>query len=300
MAIFQQKSNDDWRHKRSQEQLALGGLPLNAEWRLRQLHGNTRLFTSDFSVNELAMLSLLHIRPLGQVMGASVYHVGWIGPPITLSMELRAISEAHNSATRLALTRLQTEAQTLGARGVIGVAVVVRPFGDAPEMLEVTATGTAVTWPGPNALPAFPLLCGLSGQDTSVLYAAGFFPAGFVYATSVYYQIGTNATLWATQTGLWSGSARQNQELSDFTHGFREARRAAVRRMEEDAECLRANGIVGVSIAKKLRPRDVEVEINEKKQSRRDLIVEFTISGTVIKAVSEAVPQVYPVMPLGG
>lgn len=299
MAIFRQKSNNDWRHKRSQEQLALGGLPLNAEWRLRQLRDNKRLFTSEFNVSELAMLSLLHIRPVGQVMGTSVYHVGWIGPPITLSMELRAISEAHNHATRLALTRLQMEAQSLGARGVFGITLDIRPFGGADAMLEVTATGTAVTWPATGSPPAVPLLCGLGGQDTSALYAAGYFPAGLAYGTCVYYQIGTNATLWATQKGLWSGSARQNQELSDYTHGFREARRAAVQRMEYEAEYLRANGIVGVSIAKKLRPREVEVEINEKKQQRRDLIVEFSIVGTAIQAVADVDPQVYPVMPLG-
>lgn len=300
MAIFRQNSNDDWRNRRSQEQLALGGLPLNAEWRLRQLHDRPRLFTSNFSVNELAMLSLLHIRPLGQVTGASVYHVGWVGPPVTESMELRAVSQAHNEAQRLALTRLQTEAQALGACGVIGVTLDVRPFGGAEAMREVTATGTAVTWPGTSAPPAFPVLCGLSGQDTSALYAGGYFPAGLALGTCVFYQVGTNATLWATQSGLWSGSARQNQELADYTHGFRQARHEAVRRMEEAATVLHAGGIVGVTITKKLRPRDVEVEINEQRKQRRDLIVEFSILGTAVKAVADAEPAVYPVMPLGG
>lgn len=297
MAIFKQKSNDEWRNQRSQEQLALGGLPLNAEWRLRRLRDTPRLFTSAFSVNELALLSLLKIRPLGQVLGASVYHVGWIGPPVTISMEMRDISQAHNKATRLALSRLGLEAQTLGARAVLGVTVSARPSAGGEAMLEVTATGTAVTWPG-GALPLSPVLCGLSGQETSALYAAGYFPVGLAYGTCVYYQIGTNATFWATQNGLWSGSARQNQELSDYTHGLSQARHGAVKRMEDEASLLWAHGVVGVSTHKKLRTREVELEINEKTQKRRDLIVEFSILGTAIKALTDVPATVTPVLPL--
>ena len=35
------------------------------------------IFTSDLSVNELALLGQAGYEPLGQVMGSSVYHVGW-------------------------------------------------------------------------------------------------------------------------------------------------------------------------------------------------------------------------------
>ena len=90
MAIVKQQDNDEWRSKRSQEQIALGGLPLNAEWRLRQLRDG-RLFSSGFSVNELALVTSLGVRPLGQVTGTSVYHVGWLPAPSAESMELRAL-----------------------------------------------------------------------------------------------------------------------------------------------------------------------------------------------------------------
>jgi hypothetical protein len=77
MAIIKGKSNDDWRNKRSQEQLMLGGLPLNAEWRLRTLRESKRLFTSSLSVNEFVLTRAERIAPLGQVTGNCSYHVGW-------------------------------------------------------------------------------------------------------------------------------------------------------------------------------------------------------------------------------
>ena len=110
---FKSKSNDDWRNKRSQEQLVLGGLPLNAEWRLRTLRENTRLFTSNLSVNEFVLTRAERIAPLGQVTGNCAYHVGWQPAAVHTSMELTVISRAHNEAWRLALSRLQAEAQCL-------------------------------------------------------------------------------------------------------------------------------------------------------------------------------------------
>ncbi len=298
MAVVKQQDNDEWRSKRSAEQIALGGLPLNAEWRLRRLREG-RAWSSGFSVNELALVTSLAVQPLGQVTGTSVYHVGWLPAPPAESMELRALSQAHNEARRRALLRLQAEAHALGARGVIGVRLTAKPTLGGEALLEVTVTGTAVGWPGPDP-PLLPFLCGLSGQETCALYAGGYFPVGVVFGTCVYYQVGMNATLWATQNGLLSRNARFNQELPDYTDGFAQARHGAVRSMEGEAYEVQAGGVVGVTISKKLQTREVEVETGERKLPRRDLLVEFSILGTGIKAIAETTAPIHAVVPLAG
>lgn len=298
MATIKQKSNDDWRNKRSQEQITMGGLPLNAEWRLRQLVEGRHLFTSFFSVNELALTTSVGIRPLGQVTGSSSYHVGWTPQPYISSMELTALSQAHNKARRLALTRLQQEAEMLGARAVLGVRLAARSDIEGSPLLEINATGTAVDWHDARP-PATPFLCGLSGQEFRALRQGGYRPVGLALGTCVYYQIGSQNTTAATQGGLLSSAARVNQELSDYTNGLYQARHTAVKHLEEEAWYVQAEGVIGVNMEKTLKIQEVELEIYERKVQRRDLIVQVSLLGTAIAPFADHAPPVFPVLPLG-
>ena len=299
MAIIKSKSNDDWRSKRSQEQIALGGLPLNAEWRLRTLHENKRLFTSSLSVNEFVLTRAERIAPLGQVTGSSAYHVGWPPAGVHTSMELVMVSRAHNQAWRLALSRLQAEAHTLGAPGVVGVTLNAKSSAWDDRMLEVSVQGTAIRWQG-APVSGKPFVSALSGQEFWALLSAGYRPVGVAYGTCVYQQVTTNATRWATGSGILNGSARVNQELREYTSGFYESRRIAVRYMEEEATQLGAEGIVGVTIEKQIAVREVEVEMGEgeEKQKRKDLIIRFFVLGTAIAPYIEYQPAIHAVMPL--
>jgi uncharacterized protein YbjQ (UPF0145 family) len=299
MAIIKSKSNDDWRNKRSQEQLALGGLPLNAEWRLRTLHENKRLFTSSLSVNEFVLTRAERIAPLGQVTGSSAYHVGWPPAGVHTSMELVMVSRAHNQAWRLALSRLQAEAQTLGASGIVGVTLSAKPSAWDDRMLEVSAQGTAIRWQS-APVSGKPFVSALSGQEFWALLSAGYRPVGVAYGTCVYQQVTTSTTQWATGSGILNGSARVNQELQEYTSGFYESRRIAVQYMEEEAAHLGAEGIVGVTIEKQVAVREVEVERGEgeEKQKRKDLIVRFFVLGTAIVPFIDYQPTIHAVMPL--
>lgn len=65
-------------------------------------------------------------RPIGMVMGSCVYHVAHRGPIQTVSkvasnVELPNYTQALYSARELAMQRMQTEAQALQARGIVGV-----------------------------------------------------------------------------------------------------------------------------------------------------------------------------------
>ena len=278
MAIIKSKSNDDWRNKRSQEK---------------------RLFTSSLSVNEFVLTRAERIAPLGQVTGNCSYHVGWPPMGVHTSMELVMVSRAHNHAWRLALSRLQAEAHTLGAQGVVGVTLNAKPSFWDDRMLEVSVQGTAIRWQGAKATAA-PFVSALSGQEIWALLSAGYRPVGVAYGTCVYQQVTTQATQRATSSGLLNSAARINQELREYTSGFYESRRRAVRYMEDEARQLGAEGIVGVTIEKQIAVREVEVKLYEddQKQKRKDLVVRFFVLGTAIAPFIEYQPAIHAVMPL--
>jgi len=78
MSLFDKRNPDvDARANSDLDRLARGGLPAGAERRLNALRQNGTFFTSNLSVNELALAATEGVRPLGQVMGSTVYHVGW-------------------------------------------------------------------------------------------------------------------------------------------------------------------------------------------------------------------------------
>src|SRR5437870_5657211 len=179
--------------------LARGGIPPRAEQRLSELRqqskGDQTLFTSDLSVNEFSLLTATGLRPVTQVMGSSVYHVGWQGTPGTLfgssamgrgAFELEVLSEAWNNARSLALSRLQQEARFAGADAVVGVHIQWGAHDFAPNAVEMVAVGTAVRTSGTERTDP-PVLTDLSGQDLWNLLRAGYRPVGVVGATTIFY-----------------------------------------------------------------------------------------------------------------
>jgi uncharacterized protein YbjQ (UPF0145 family) len=267
--------------------LARGGIPPKAEQRLAELHekeGRT-LFTSDLSVNEFALIARAGLQPVSQVMGSSVYHVGWQGMPGSFfggsiagrgAYELEVLSEAWNRARGLALSRLQQEARFAGADAVVGVHIQWGAHDFAPNTVEMVAVGTAVRTSGTERTDP-PVLTDLSGQDLWNLLQGGYRPVGVVGATTVFYVV----PQWSTQrlTTSWL-SGWSNQELPDFTQAVYAAREVAFGHLSSQAESFGAHGIVGVSIDQKIGRREVETGNNNNK--RIDLIVTLHVLGTAI------------------
>src|SRR4051812_22031286 len=111
-------SGDDARRRIDEERLAVGDLPIGAQRRLVEMRDRPNFFTSNLSVNEFLLTRHGRCRPLGQVMGSSIYHVGWQWTPAFgyyESQELETVNLAYYTARMLALTRLQQEAALLGA-----------------------------------------------------------------------------------------------------------------------------------------------------------------------------------------
>jgi len=279
MPLFGKRNAEVDEHaKQDQERLARGGLPLGAELRLTELRRNGQFFTSSLSVNEFALSISEGVQPLGQVMGSTVYHVGWQYTPMYSSTELTTLSHAQYHARLLAISRLQQEARLLGAHGVIGVRLERQAYAWGENLLEFAARGTAIALPG-QPVPEHPFVCALSGQDFYALRRGGFFPVGFAFGTCTYYHVASYTTQWVNGGGFFGGGM-VNQELTDYTQAVYTARHAATTRLGDEAARVAAEGVVGVTIEDYIRP--YEVEINN--QQRRDLIVEFTALGTAVVA----------------
>jgi Putative heavy-metal-binding len=77
LGFFDRRDDADSDHARSLKRIEDGGIPLEAERRLKALGAGASLFTSGLSVNEFALLRRMGPQPLAQVMGASVVRTGW-------------------------------------------------------------------------------------------------------------------------------------------------------------------------------------------------------------------------------
>src|ERR1700690_4508195 len=109
------------------------GVPQDAMRRLAELRPGQpgSIFTSDLSVNEFLLVREVGFRPVGLVLGSSIYHVGLQFGKWGQSQELDVLSQAMYHARELAMTRMEAEASALGADGVVGVRldVEMKEFG---------------------------------------------------------------------------------------------------------------------------------------------------------------------------
>lgn len=270
----------------SQRALEAGGLPLKARQRLQEeMEAGRPLFTSDLSVNEFLLARELGYRPLSQVMGSSIYQVGWQFTRQyswnTQVSEMTTLSQAHQHAATLALSRLEQEARLLGAHGVVGVRFTRRSYEWGRSLLEYTAIGTAIKLPN-VATTAHPFLSDLSGQEFWTLLQAGYYPAGVVTGYCSYYvALGSNLTQQIQ--GWWTGG--RNQEIRPFTQGLYEARRLAMRRATDMAQKQQALGIVGMHIENDRQVSEYETDNPSRKYM--DLYIHFAVLGTSIISVKK-------------
>jgi len=289
MPLFRRGNDDDHQTQQAAEAeqaaslaaLERGELPLRAQQRLAEIgKAGGGIFTSDLSVGEFALAHAIGLRPLAQVMGSSVYHVGWQQQPGVwgmqmgaISQELTVVSEAWNTARLRAFARLEQEAKLVGADAVVGVRLTVGSHDWAVGAIEYVAVGTAVRIDGAERAERV-ALTDLSGQDYWKLWQAGHRPLGVVGATTVHYVVPGWATQQA-QSGFYASWA--NQELQDFTRGIYDARETALARMTAEAAQRGAAGVVGVTIAHHIEQREAGGG-----SGRHDLVVTFHVLGTAI------------------
>src|SRR5438105_272420 len=146
------------------------GLPPHAVERLNKTREGAEkpFFSSDLTVNEYVLLHQAGFRPLGLVMGTSMYQIGYQRAGWTQNMELDVLTQAMYSARDLAMTRMEEEADVLGADGIVGVRLEVIRHAWGQGMAEFMAVGTAVKADAPGewrAPSGRPFTSDLSCQD---------------------------------------------------------------------------------------------------------------------------------------
>jgi uncharacterized protein YbjQ (UPF0145 family) len=267
--------------RESLKRVEAGGIPLGAERRLRELSAGKGAFTSDLSVGSFALCHELGLQPLAQVMGSSIYQVGY-SPTMPgiyaggFMFELDALSQAWNSVRDLAFGRLAEEARHVGADAVVGVQISSGAREFTEGAIECVVIGTAVR-AGDRERPrggaaAGTVLTELSVPDFAKLRRAGIETLGVVAWTSVFY-----VQSWAAgqARGGLGMSFIGNMEMTDYTQGIYEAREAVMSRVSAQAARVGASGVVGMRIAHNIHG-----------SAQNGLIMSFSAIGTAIRESS--------------
>ncbi len=266
----------------SYDPTSLEGVPDAGRARLEQ---NKRgLFTSDLSVNEFLLVREAGFDPLGLVVGSSIFHIGYQQSNWRKSQEMGVLSAAMYQARELAMTRMEEEADQLGADGIVGVRLDIGRYEWGENMAEFIAIGTAIKHRegalhrAPNGRP---FTSDLSGQDFWTLLRTGHRPVGMVMGSCVYHVAHRGMLQSLRQAG-------QNVELPNFTQALYDARELAMERMQAEAETLQAEGIVGV-------------QLTERSHGWGSHVIEFFALGTAIvpSGTDAAIPSPTPVLDLG-
>lgn len=252
--------------------------------RIAQLRGDDgqgQLFTSDLSVNELMMIERAGFQPLGLVMASSIYHDGYQAQNYKVSQELGVLSQAMYTARELAMSRMEAEAEELGADGVVGVRLTLGNYAFTDGLTEFAAVGTAVKHKNGASFrnaSGKPFTSDLSGQAFAVLLASGYRPVGLVMGTCVYH------IAHQSFRQFWRGVG-QSFEMGSFTQALYDAREIAMERMQAEAKALNATGIVGVNL-------------KEESQNWEPHVIEFLAVGTAVVRLEGEPPQLPLVLPL--
>jgi uncharacterized protein YbjQ (UPF0145 family) len=305
----------DAEQQESLERIEAGGIPVAAERRLRELGEHGGSYTSDLSVGDFALCHQLGLRPLAQVMGSSIYQVGYQNTAWPMSaggfmFELNYLSDAWNEVRRRALNRLALEAGHLGADAVVGVDLRTGAHDWAENAIEYVVIGTAVRHPpaapsaqgqsagqsaetprtarGRGRNDGAPVLTELTVDDYWKLVQAGIAPLGVVAWSSAFF---VRASYNTQMMGGIGGFGYQNQELPEFTQGFYSARELVMQRMTAQAAQLGASGMIGVRINHGIQR--FEGGGGGARYQQSGLMVTFHAIGTAIRQ-TEAAPLYAP------
>ncbi|QQE76866.1 heavy metal-binding domain-containing protein [Alicyclobacillus sp. SO9] len=207
-----------------------------------------QVVSSDLSVNEFLLLRDAGFEPAGMVVGSSIYHIGFQWQRWSKSQELDMLSQAMYRARELAMGRMEEEAKTLGADGIVGIRLRINRHEWGEHQAEFVAIGTAVVAREDNCdwkrKYGDPFTSDLSGQDFWTLLKAGYQPISLAMGTCVYH-VGHQGVKQSF------GNLGRNVELANYTQALYDARELAMERMQKEAHAEGAEGIVGVTVKEK-------------------------------------------------
>jgi uncharacterized protein YbjQ (UPF0145 family) len=215
-----------------------------------------RYLGSTLSTDEFAAIRGVGFEPVGQVFGACVYNIGYVGASGCAGgwsssdsgsagaltrvsgqggFGVRPMVQALYGARHEAISRMTAESAALGGHGIVGVSLTVGefPFGGQ----EFQAIGTAVRGAGAPA-PPHPFSSNLSGQDFAKLIHAGWVPVGLALGIS----LGARHDDW--QAARTTARGAPNAEVDGYTELVNMARHDARVELAADVARMGAEGVV--------------------------------------------------------
>ncbi len=253
-------------------------LPAGAAERLRRMRGtgeSPTFFTSDLSIDEFLLVEQAGFEALGLVLGSSIYHVGFQWQRWSVSQELPVLTHAMYHARELAMTRMEEEADLLGADGVVGVRLIFKQYAMDEGVLEFQAIGTAIRHRerggSLRTKDNRPFTSDLSGQDLWKLLQGGYRPVSLAMGACVYHIAHLSFMQALKQVG-------RNQEMVVYTEATYAARELALERMQAEAVERGGVGIVGA-------------RVEESNWGWGANAIEFFAVGTAVAPTSAEVPR---------
>lgn len=240
---------------------------------------NGRLpWTSDLSVKEWYLLQKYKIKPLGMVIGAASFHIGFSeksylqnASSISRNQEFSQVVNAMKQACDVAQKRLQAEAILHGANAVVGIRIKLQMPNKNNQQCECQLIGTAVNIADIPQLSR-PLLCTCTTSELIKLIDLGDVPKGLGLGISIFYSYTNFYTDFLSKSG-------KNTELSDYSNALNVARRYAMTRLKHSMEQLNGNGV----LAKQMHYEIQEIEnSNAVDKNKKDFLIHFIYLGTVI------------------
>jgi len=251
---------------------------------------------SALTTDEFAAIKSVGFEPVGQVLGAAVYNLGYRGgygcpsystfgtynrlaysgwQPGYTAVSSTGSGNAYGplvatlySARRKAIARMTAECAELGGHGVVGVLLTIGRFPSGG--LEFKAIGTAVRAPGAAPLRE-PFTSDLSGQDFAKLINDGTVPVGLVLGIS----IGARHDDWLTRSQTrWTAG---NTEVGGYTELVNMARHDARDQLARDVRGHGAEGVVIQSMNMQIGEHECPAQ-----EGARDHVAEVTLIGTAI------------------
>ena len=242
-----------------------------------------RAWGSLLSARDFTAVTGAGFDPVGQVMGTSVLNLGFASlggrcsSTGTYASRTDLASEQEGSfgrllrqrygARRRVLSRVVDECRALGADGVIGVTLSIRPFPAGGT--EFTMRGTAVRARA-RIHPEVPFTSHVSAQEFARLLRAGWVPAALVFGISLGARHDDLRTRQQTRR-------RATGEIPGYSDVIRDARRDARRQLEKAVADLGADGVVADQLTLHLRERECPAQ-----EGQRDHVAEVAILGTAI------------------
>lgn len=265
------------------------GLPPAAAARMRRFQADG-VRTSLLDAAGAASLAAVGLRPVGEVMGCMVQHVGmagWGGCGYYGGWGTRTVTSGQSSlyagyrpyvdalyrGYTTAVARLLAEATAMGGDGVVGVRIGASHLGQGNR--EFVALGTAVRAGGQAAAPR-PFVTDLAGADVATLLRGGWVPVSVVFGISV--AIRHDDYLTARQASSWG-----NTEVSGYSQLVGHVRADARDRFQSHATSAGAEGAIVSSMSLRVWPLEVS-------DGHRDHVAESTVWGTALASFRRTSP----------